>query len=163
MSTSRANRSCKKCKRESKISFASSPSVLITHTGNGTLSFDTELLIMMIMNNFDGDLSSHCIDAARAKIDADISAALLAWANNPEISDYLCFDAQKPNPPCYAAYVSNDYKITMKCKCNDQDIYDGKGPPKAAATSNGMSMVVSPLAMPCTPQGGGNLGLGLRC
>lgn len=148
MSTARSGK-CKKCQRKS-VTPAGPPSILINHM-NGSLGFESFLIENAVMSNFDGDLAPHCAEAVIQKIKEDIEEAIREWANDPETSEYLCFDSQKPNPPCYEVRLSKEYKVTAKCTCNKKDISEGKGPPKAEVTSNGMSIVASPYAAPCNP------------
>jgi|688.fasta_scaffold16109_11 hypothetical protein len=153
MATSGSSGGCKKCTRKSQTP-AGPPGSTVGH-GNGSLWASTELLEMVVMNNFDGDLSSHCAEKVKEKIREDFNKALSNWANEPEISQYLCFDAQKPNPPCYELRMSKDYKIEVKCECNDEDLSQGKGPPSAKVSSNGMELEANPSSIPCNPPAGG--------
>lgn len=150
MSTSGSTGGCKQCKRKSKTP-AGPPGSTVGHNGNGGLFFDTAMLETIIMNNFDGELSDYCAAKVREKIQQDINQALSDWANDDETSQFLCFDSQKPDPPCYELRLSQDYTIEAECKCNNDDIAKGKGPPDANVSSSKMKFVANPSSVPCDP------------
>jgi hypothetical protein len=102
---------CKKCLRTASESFI--PPVFVDRV-TGTAEVDNLLMMM----RFDGDLAAHCENKVRQEIASYVSNIL----NNagPVLNYSTCFMVQ-----------FDRFTIVARCKCNNKDLADGKGPPEA--------------------------------
>lgn len=153
MSASTKNNGCPKCKRSSFTPIDGNsflPWVLLQHMPPNQygLTWDAEFLINAILNNFNGTMSQHCLNAVKKEIQTKMDKAIENWMDAN--IDYLAFDKDKNPQPCYGALLNKNFKIEVECTCNDEDIEQGKTP-KAEIKSDNISFQFGEVACPSTP------------
>lgn len=104
---------CNKCLRVGTGNWL--PPVFIDLNVGGT---GVDALLMMM--NFDGDLSSYCKDKVKEAI-FSLATEILAKAL-PSLLQY--------NTPCFMVQFDS-LTVVARCKCNNKDIAEGKGTPEA--------------------------------
>lgn len=133
MSTIGTSGGCKNCKRESELNDPPYVHIDYLATDPNKFSIDGGEFLTMVYLNLDGDIAEHCKNAIADKLDAAIVDIITKSV---------------PKGKCYDLKFSS-IKITAHCTCNDDDINQGKGPPKADVTVEIGN--ISSREVPCDP------------